>query len=82
MRKEEFEAWLDLTGYTTINDWNYQTIDGWNYYWLINPQTNKFALIRDMPTYRGTYYEVLVKDYVDYNGWADKFHEETRGIYK
>lgn len=78
-----FKDWLFDTGYSTVNDWGFQTIEGWNYYWIINPETDKFAFIRDKSLPMGKkYYEVLVKDWVDYNGWAEKFHLETGGVYK
>ena len=80
MWDENFESWLAETRYSTINDWGFQHIDGWDYYWIINPETDKFALIRDkslkVSGKRRKYYEVLVKDWTDYNGWAKTFHEE------
>lgn len=85
MNKEEFSKWCDLCGYITETDWNYQVIGSSHYYFIINPKTDKFALIEYKPEIKGTawqdWYKVLVQNWIDYNGWADKFHKETEGVW-
>lgn len=86
MNTIQYSEWCDKNGYITINDWGYQTIGKSIYYFIINPKTDKFALVEYQPEIIGTlwqdWYKVLVKDWVDYNGWAEKFHEETKGGWK
>ena len=86
MNKKDFSAWCDLNGYITVTDWNYQEISSSHYYFIINPKTDKFALIEYRPGIEGTawqdWYRVLVQDWTDYNGWAEKFHEETGSSWK
>lgn len=80
MTKRQFEAWCSLSGYITCTDWNIQTINNREYYFIINPKTDKFALIRE--DMRIDNYEILVSGWTDYNGYAEKFHEETEGVWK
>lgn len=80
MNKRQFESWCCENGYITTNDWNYQSIAGLDYYFIINPKTDKFALIQQNCEV-GTYH-TLVWDWVDFNGWAEQFHKETGGIWK
>ena len=86
MTKEDFFDWCDESGYIRVNDWQYNIIKDVHYYFIINPKTDKFALIRFIPSRLGfgctNQFDVLVQDWIDYNGWAEKFHEETRGHYK
>ena len=86
MNKGQFSKWCDLNGYIVANDWNYQVIGSSHYYFIINPTINKFALIEHRPEIKGTdwqdWYKVLVQDWVDYNGWSEKFHEGTGGVWK
>lgn len=82
----EFLDWCNDNGYITCTDWNYQIIEDKHYYFLVNPKIDKFALIEYRPEIIDTgwqaWYKVLVKDWTDYNGWAEKFHEETGGVWK
>jgi len=82
--EREYYCWCASHGYTTITDWGYQSIGDCNYYWLLNPKTSKFALIKHSPSFDGytDTYEVLVDGWTDFNGYAEAFHEETSGIYK
>lgn len=86
MNSRDFRTWCTHNGYITSNDWNYQIIDGKHYYFLINPKTNKFALIEYKPEILGTgwqaWYTVLVEDWTDFNGWTEQFHKETGGSWK
>lgn len=86
MTGTEFDKWIQKTGYTNVNDWGYQIIGGHAYYWIINPATDKFALIQYTREHTAKWctsqYEVLVEGWTDFNGWAEKFHEETQGYYK
>lgn len=80
MNKKEFRDWCDRTGYITTNDWNYQIVCGRDYYFIINPKTDKFALI----SFDGKNidYQVVVSGWTDFNGYAERFHEETAGVWK
>lgn len=80
MNKKEFKDWCDRTGHITANDWNYQTVRGRDYYFIINPKTDKFALISYDA--KNVDYQVVVSGWTDYNGYAEKFHEETAGVWK
>lgn len=86
MTKEDFYSWAEHLGYIHITDWQYQIIEEVHYYFIINPKTDKFALIKFTPSRLGlgsdNQFEVLVKDWTDYNGWAEKFHEETNNVWK
>lgn len=86
MTKQDFYSWSERLGYIHITDWQYQIIDEIHYYFIINPKTEKFALIKFIPSRIGlgadNQFDVLVQDWIDYNGWAEKFHEETNGDWK
>lgn len=80
MNRKEFKDWCDRAGYITVNDWNYQTVRGRDYYFIINPKTNKFSLIKFDA--KNVDYDILASDLELFNDWAEKFHEETDGIWK
>lgn len=80
MNKKEYEDWCSRTGHITCNDWNYQTIGEYDYFFIINPKTDKFALIRYDK--KNLDRQVILKDWTDFNGYAEKFHQETEGFYK
>jgi hypothetical protein len=86
MNKEEYLDWCNKMGYLTITDWNYQIVGKCHYYFILNPTTDKFALIKFIPMRVGTGYpdrhEVLVQDWTDFNGYAEQFHKETEGAWK
>lgn len=86
MTKQDFYSWCERTGYMNITDWEYQIIDEVHYYFIINPKTDKFALIKFVPSRLGlgdaNQFEVLAQNWTDYNGWAEKFHEETNYVWK
>lgn len=75
MTSEEFRAWCEQTGYTTINDWNYQEIDGYSYYFIKHSTKNVYALIKQRLKARQVVeqYQVLVEGWTDYNGWKPDF---------
>lgn len=73
MNYQEYINWCNQNGYITYNDWNLQRIDGADYFFIINPETDKFALIKQSTAG----YEVLVKDWTDFNGYAEQFHKES-----
>lgn len=85
MNKEQFSKWCDLWGYLSSIDWNYQVIGSSHYYFIFNPKTNNFALIEYRPEIKGTdfqdWYKVLVQDWIDFDGWAEKFHAESEFVY-
>lgn len=72
MNYEEYINWCGDNGYLTYNDWNFQRIDGVDYFFIINPEIDKFALVKKSLTT----YEILVKDWTDRNGYAEQFHKE------
>lgn len=86
MNTKDFDNWCKENGYIRRNDWCRQIINGYHYYFLINPTTDKFAFIEYRPEIKGSawqaWFTVLVKDFVDFNGWADEFHKETAGVFK
>lgn len=86
MTKEDFYEWCGSKGYVHWTDWEYQIIEEAHHYFIINPKTDRFALIKFLPSRLGLGYEnqfeVLVQDWTDYNGWAEKFHEETNHVWK
>lgn len=75
MNKKEYLNWCERTGHITINDWGYQEIRGDAYFFIINPKTDKFTLVRFR--IKDCDYQLLVKGWTDYNGWAEQFHKET-----
>ena len=86
MNTQQYKDWCEQTGYITATDWQYQTIGVLSYWFLLNPKTDKFALIQYNKARVGTgypdQYEVFVQGWTDYNGWAEKFHNETGGLWK
>lgn len=86
MTEEDFLTWCEQNGYITGNDWNYQVMYGKHYYFILNPKTDKFALIEYRAALTGTdwqaWYKVLVKNFNPFNDWAKRFHEETGGFWK
>lgn len=63
----EYIDWLKVSGYSNRNDWNFQEIGEFSYYFIKNTKTGKYALIKH--NFADDYYEVMVQDWVDYNGW-------------
>lgn len=86
MNTSQYAEWCNKLGYITANDWGYQTIGRSDYYFILNPKTDKFALIKFTPARIGTgfpdWYDVLVQNWVDHNDWAEQFHKETQGGWK
>lgn len=80
MGELEFENWCDQTGHITATDWNYQTIGNSDYYFIINPKTNKFSLVKF--DRKNIDYQILVSDFDLFNEYAKIFHEETNGSWK
>lgn len=80
MNRKEYEDWCNRTGHITCNDWNYQTIRGFDHFFILNPRTDTFSLIR-FDT-ENCDYKVLVSDWTDYNGYAEQFHKETNNFWK
>ncbi len=79
MTKREYDSWCDFNGYINYTDWNYQVINYDTYFWIINPKTDKFALIKQQTIgyHNVPMYTVLVSEWTDFNGWAEAFHAES-----
>lgn len=80
MTLDEFHRWCDDTDHITSNDWGFQTIFNNSFFFVLNPKTDKFSFVK-YDTVDETY-EIILSEWVDHNGWADKFHEETGGVWK
>lgn len=75
MYEKDYREWLEQSGYTDINDWNYQTIGRSNYFFIKHLRDEKYALIKHTPVKQGLWipstYEVLLQGWTDYNGWNE-----------
>ncbi len=78
MNRDKFYEWMKATGYIPHNDWQYQKIGSATYYFIINPNTDRFALIEQAKSE----YNVLLSGWEDFNGWAEQFHKETNYFWK